>query len=134
MTCLLYVFFCLWHCTLVYERSTFCNQFKLMNDTVLNQFWMFETYKKKKLKKKEKRIIDRPTQNFKFPTWGQHNKKDLEPYTLKLRLFLNTVNFIPSHLDRDTAKNRGENKVVQFAAFSQHSSNVQVHSSMQFRY
>ena len=37
MTCLLYVFFWLCHCTLVYKRSTFCNQFKLMNDTVKNQ-------------------------------------------------------------------------------------------------
>ena len=34
MTCLLYVCFLLCHCTLVYKRSTFCNKFKLMNDTV----------------------------------------------------------------------------------------------------
>ena len=66
MTCLLYVFFWLCHCTLVYKRSTFCNQFKFMNDTV-----------KKKIKK-----IDRPTQNFKFPTWGQHNNNK------KLALFI----------------------------------------------
>ena len=62
MTCLLYVFFWLCHCTLVYKRSTFCNQFKLMNDTV----------KIKKIIKILKKI-DRPTQNVKFPTWGQHN-------------------------------------------------------------
>ena len=47
MTCLLYVFFWLCHCTLVYKRSTFCNQFKLMNDTV-------------KKFKKSKKSTDRP--------------------------------------------------------------------------
>ena len=89
MTCLLYVFFWLCHCTLVYKRSTFCNQFKLMNDTVKQKF-------KKTLPEKS----DRPTQNFKFPTWGQHNKQKLWPNSSASYIthLIHTIHFYNSNL------------------------------------